>query len=371
MILSRPTATKDPNRKERSGFFNFGINKERDYFIDNLMLLLESGLGLLDSLSAIYSGTSSPRLRKIIETLREDVSSGTSLGEALAKTNLFSWKFVELISIGEEAGRLAENLRVISRQQQKEREFDAKIRSALMYPLFVTVLAALIAVSLAWFLLPKLAAIFRQLRIALPPLTRGLINMGDFFKDYGLVFFPLFVLFLGGIIYLLFFYDKTKHLGYAILFRLPGTKTLIKQNELARFGYIFGTLLSAGLPISQALISLQRVTPFDNFRQFYAYLQQRISAGHSFKSSFAEYPSINKLIPTPLQQLILAGEKSGRLPTVLLKTAEIYESKLDATTKNFGTMIEPIMLFLVWIGVMLLAISIVLPIYSLVGNIND
>jgi type IV pilus assembly protein PilC len=325
---------------------------------------------MLDSLSAIYSGTRSPRLRRIIDSIREDVSSGTSLGEALARTGLFPQKFVALIMIGEEAGKLSENLRVISRQQQKEQEFNAKVRSAMMYPLFVVIMGAIIAVSLAWFLLPKLAVVFRQLNVTLPPMTQALINIGDFFKDYGLIFFPIFLILFGAFIYFLFFDTRTRHIGYSIIFRIPGMKDLLKHNELARFGYIFGTMLSAGLPISQALLALQRATPFNNFRKFYAYLQQRISDGHSFQTSFVAYKKIDRLIPAPLQQLILAGEKSGRLPQVLLKTAEIYEVKLDNTAKNFGTMIEPALLFIVWIGVMLLAVSIVMPIYSLVGNIN-
>jgi type II secretory pathway component PulF len=240
----------------------------------------------------------------------------------------------------------------------------------MIYPTLVLSLVVIIGLGLVWFLLPRLAVIFVQLDVALPPLTRGLMALGRFFQSYGVIAVPGFVALLIFLIFFLFVNHKTRFIGQSFLFNLPVIKNLIQQREISRFGYVLGTLLEAGIPIINALQSLHRVTTFTVYRDFYIYLAKSIYEGNSFQGSFKSYKMINKLIPIPIQQMILSGERSGKLSFVLLKTGEIFENKLETTSKNLTVLLEPIMLIIVWIGVLLLALAIVMPIYSLIGNIN-
>lgn len=347
-----------------------GAGRERAYFIENLSVLLASGMSILEVLDALSADIRSGRMRRIITRMREDIESGVSLSRALGASGLFSAHAISLIRIGEESGRLSENLSLVAREEEKDRQFRSKIRSAMMYPVFVLTLTLVIGVGIAWFILPKLALVFSQLKLALPLLTRVLIGTGMFLGEWGSVVVPLFALCAAFGIYLVFFFPKTRHIGQTILFHIPGVRRLIKEIEIARFGYLLGTLLQAGLPVTEAISSLSQATYFREYRRLYEHIQKSVEEGHSFKNSFETYSHSRRLIPTPIQQLIIAGERSGTLSDALLKVHETYEAKTDTTTKDLTTILEPILLVIVWLGVVGVALAVILPIYSLVGGLQ-
>ena len=140
-------------------FRNFGLGQEKDYLIENLSLLLASGITITSALEAIKVEVKSERIKRIVDTLEEDVEAGVPLWGALERSRLFAPHVVSLIKIGEEAGRLSENLKVIAEEEQKDRTFRSKIRSAMMYPIFVFSLTVIIGIGIAWFILPRLASV--------------------------------------------------------------------------------------------------------------------------------------------------------------------------------------------------------------------
>ncbi|MBN1778636.1 MAG: type II secretion system F family protein, partial [Candidatus Buchananbacteria bacterium] len=169
---------------------------------------------------------------------------------------------------------------------------------------------------------------------------------------------------------LIFYFPKTKIIGQVILFNLPGIKRLIQEIELARFGYLLGTLLKAGLPINQALDSLVQATTSYQYKKFYRRLAISIENGNSFQKSFLNYKRLKRLIPNPIQQLVFAGEQSGGLSKILLKISQIYEVKTETTTKDLSVILEPILLVIVWLGVVSVAMAVILPIYNLIGGFD-
>jgi type II secretory pathway component PulF len=349
---------------------NFGWKKDRDMFVENMSTLVVSGMGVLDAMLAIKADVKSTHMISLIDKMSEDIESGVPLWKSMNNAKLFPEHTISLIRVGEESGKLSENLRVVSLQQAKDKEFQSKIRSALMYPVFVLGLTAVIGIGIAWFILPKLATVFGQLKIKLPLVTQVLIGTGSFLGKYGAWAVPLFLLVCGVIAYFLFSYSKTKKIGQALLFMIPGVSNLIMEVELARFGYLLGTLLQAGLPITQAIQSLEQATIFPHYKAFYKHLGVHIEDGNSFQESFASFPKLNRLIPTPMQQLIVTGEKSGNLPETLVKISALYEGKTDTSTKNLSVILEPILLVIVWLGVVAVAMAVILPIYSLVGGLQ-
>lgn len=363
-ILQRKIA----NEKKLS---TFGLSKERDQFIENLSMLVLSGMSIIGAISSIIKQTKSPGMKLILERMLLEIESGSPVWKALDKTKFFKGYTISLIRLGEESGNFAENLKVVALEEEKDREFKSKVKSALMYPIFVLGLTGIVGIGISWFILPKLAKIFYDLKLALPLITKVLLAFGLFLNKHGLVAVPLGAAVIGGISYIIFVYKKTKFLGEAVVFSIPGIKMLLMEVEVARFGYLLGTLLEAGLPVTRAIDSLASASEVIRYKKFYLALRESIDAGNSFEKSFAAYKNINALIPPPVQQLIISGEQSGNLNKTLIKVGQVLEAKSDTTTKNLTIIMEPILLVIVWVGVVAVAFAVILPIYSLVGGLNN
>jgi type IV pilus assembly protein PilC len=170
--------------------------------------------------------------------------------------------------------------------------------------------------------------------------------------------------------YILFGFPKTRTLGRRLVFHIPGISKLMYEVEIARFGYLLGTLLQAGLSVTQSLTSMERATVAPRYQKLYKYLHDSIEDGYSFKSALLKYKHANAVLPPPVQQMLIAGERSGSLPDSLSSIGAIYEEKADISTANLEAVLEPIMLIIVWVGVMGVAVAVILPIYSLVGGLG-
>ncbi|MCR4328492.1 MAG: type II secretion system F family protein [Patescibacteria group bacterium] len=348
----------------------FGLSKERDYFIENLSMLIASGMPITSALDAMALEMRSRRMKSIVADIKADIESGSPLWKALVTTNLFPDHAVSLIQLGEESGKLMENLKVVAVEQEKDRVFKSKLRSAMMYPVFVLSLTVIIGVGIAWFILPKLATVFSQLKIKLPLITKILIESGIFLGNYGQYVVPAGIVVMGLFFFFLFSFRKTKFIGQFVLFSSPGIKGLIKEVEVARFGYLLGTLLEAGLPITHVFNSLANATEVAPYRKLYFHLRDSIKDGNSLQKSFGTFRHANRLIPAPIQQLIFVGEQSGSLSTTSLKIGATFETKADTSTKNLAVILEPILLVIVWLGVVAVALAVILPIYNLIGGFN-
>lgn len=359
--------TKEPF--DITKYLSFG--KERDYFIENLSLLVSSGMPVLDAVRAIEKELKSLKMKRTVAKLVVELEEGGTLWRSLEKTEMFNDYSISLIRIGEESGRFVENIKLIAEQEEKSKQFKSKIRSASMYPVIVLVLALVVGLGIAYFILPRLALVFSQLNLDLPLATKILIGAGVFLQAHGVIVLPLIAIVLVLSFYLIFYYPKTKIVGQVILFNTPGVHTLIQEIELNRFGYLLGTLLKAGVPVTQACGSLAAAARFSHYRKFYSYLRVRFEEGYLFEESFKDYPKMDRLITGPIQQIIIAGERSGRLADTLIKISEAFETKTEQTTKNLSTVLEPILLIFIWLGVLGIAIAVILPIYSLVGGLRD
>lgn len=346
------------------------MSNGKDSFIESLSMMVGSGMDILASMSAIESETRSHRVKTMLGRLRDMVSEGSALSEALARLGMASPHAVSLIRIGERSGRLAENLAVVALQSERDRMFTAKLRSAMMYPLFVLVLALLVGAGVAWFILPRLANVFSSLHAELPAITRALIAAGNFLTVYGSIAIPAALAAIFILFFLIFGFSKTQWIGQKLLLHIPGIQRLLQEIEIARMGYLLGTLLEAGLPVVEAVRSLAECSSFAAYRTLYRTLAQMLEEGNSFERSFRALSGVRRLVPVPVQQMIVAGEQSGRLADVLQNIGRRYEAQTDTTTKNLAVILEPILLVIVWIGVMFVALAVILPIYSLIGSIH-
>lgn len=344
--------------------------KEKEYFTQNLGLLLKSAVPIGEALDSLSSSVKSRAFKKAIARMQQDIESGYSLSETFERSGVMGSQTLALVRIGEASGSLVENLQIAAQQEEKRRIFASKVRSAMIYPVFVIVLTIIVGLGVAWFLLPRLAETFAQLQVTLPPVSQALIGFGLFLKEHGIVAVPAFI---GGMLligYILFGAPGTKNIGRRLLLRMPGVGRLIREVEIAQFGYLLGTLMEAGLSVTQALTLLASTSNSPDYRNLYLHLARCIDDGYTFKESLKKYKASHRLLVPAVQQMIMAGERSGSLPDVLKSIGKTYEQKSDTTTQNLETIIEPVLLVIVAGGVMVVAIAVILPIYSLIGGLN-
>jgi len=346
-----------------------GLGKFRSPFIQNLAMMLGAGLHVTDALAALEREAKKGPMRKLVEKIRADVDNGYALWRAMDARGYFTPYSIALVRIGEESGNLAENLDNLATQDEKDHAMKQKVKMAMMYPSIVIVLTFIIAIGLSWFVLPQLVGVLVALNVKLPATTLAVIAVADFFTQHGATAVPSAFggLFLMGV---LVKFTKLQIVMQWFLLKVPGIKSLIREASIARFGIILGSLMSAGVAPVEALHSLAEVTTLWSYRRFYTKLTEHVQIGDSFSKSFQEIKGSKKVLPVSVQQIIVTGEQSGRLSEVLAKIANIYQKKAEETAQKLPIILEPMLLIVIASLVAFIAFSIIMPIYSVVGNIG-
>ncbi|MDB4978882.1 MAG: type secretion system protein [Candidatus Peribacteria bacterium] len=366
----------DRSKKKSGGFQEFlgavkylGLGKERTGIIQNLATMLNAGLPLIDSIHTLQKETKAKPIRKLLQRVVDAVESGSALWRALEAQHFFSPHAISLIRIGEEAGNLSENLQNLAAQQEKDAALSGKIKMAMIYPAIVIVLMFIIVMGLGLFVLPNLLGVLTSLNAKLPLTTVWLIKFTNMFQKYAAVMIPGII---GGALLLVILgkFTRLKVVFQWLIFKVPGIGRLARESTIARFGIILGSLLEAGVPLIEALNSLAEVTSIVSYRRFYFRLVEHVNIGDSFSKSFDSIRGSQKLLPISVQQLVATGEKSGSLAKILIKISDIYEKKANQTAEKLPIILEPMILLFIGALVGLIAFSIIVPIYSVVGSVG-
>lgn len=367
-MLKEPKKANDHKWKY---FFDLEFTHSRQYFFENLVLMMSSGIDIIEILDGLRLEVRSKNVQQMITEIKQEIQSGYPLWMVLDEHKVLPQSLLTIVRIGEESGSLVRNLQVVVKQQEKDKEFRAKLQSASLYPALIVILMTVVGIGVIFFVLPSLAGVYGSFETDLPWSTRALIAIGNFFKGDGIVLLPIFVLALLIVNFILFLFPKTKVLGQKLSFRLPVIKRMIQELELSRMGFLLGTLLENGFPVVDAIMLLHDSSSFYAYRKFYSFLGAAIESGQSFAQSFASYKDIPRLLPLQARQVIISAEKSGSLAVAFQKVGDIFEKRSEYTTKNFSILIEPILLLLVWVGVAFLALAVILPIYGLIDSVRD
>lgn len=351
------------------GISNIGLGKEKSHFVENLAILLNSGLTVVDALKTIGMEIRVKPMKKLVDRIIDEVESGIPLWMSMDNQNFFSSYALALIRIGEESGSLSKNMEYLSVQQEKDRSLKSKVKMAMIYPAIVIVLTACITLGLAWFVLPQLVGVLLSLNAELPLSTRIIIWIANFFKANGAVAVPL--TFAGMFFtYLVCRFTGLRGPTQQFIFKIPGIGTMARSATIARFGVILGSLLKAGVPLVESIKSMAEVTDTVYYRRFYFKLASEIEVGQSFAAAFASIKDTKKLLPASVQQLIITGEKSGKMSDMLMRVADIYERKAEDAAERLPVVLEPMLLIFLGGLVGTIAFSIIVPIYSIVGNVG-
>ncbi len=314
--------------------------------------------------------TRSKAMKKAVGNIVSDVENGSAFWKAMVNRHLFTPYDIAMVKIGEEAGNLAQNMQYLSEQREKDRALRQQVKLAMIYPTIVVFMMTIIVMGLGLFVLPNIVQVLFSLNVDLPITTRAVIYVTKIFSDHGAVFVPL--IFIGmALFFILGKFTRFRVVSQWLVFHIPGVGRLGREAAVARFGVVLGGLLKAGVPVVDALESLVEVTHVVTFKRFYKKLLEHVKIGDSFTKGFGTIKNSEKILPVSVQQLVIAGEKSGSLAESLMQVAKIYERKASETAKALPVILEPILLLIIGALVAAIAFAIIVPIYSVVGNVTN
>ena len=328
--------------------------------------MIDAGLSVVKCLDILQKQSRNPRLKEVIGQVKHDVGAGTSLTEALQKhPKVFSGLYVNMIRSAEAGGILDQVLDRLSGFLEKEQETRGKVKSAMTYPAVVFSFAMLMLVGLMFFVLPKFKVIFETMGLTLPLTTKIMLNSSDYLQNY----WYIALVFMAGMVVFLKVVVKTEKGRYAIdaaKLKVPVFGDLILKTAVSRFARTFGTLISSGVPVLRALEIVSDTA--GNLVVSETVGRARTSIKEGDKISTPLFAS--KVFPLMVTQMIAVGEETGRLDQMLAKVANFYDEEVDATLKALTSLIEPMMIVGLGLIVGFIAVSVISPIYSLVGSLG-
>ena len=336
--------------------------------VRNLAATIKAGLSLSEALEILVADTTKNVVKTFLLEAQLNVLNGQPLSRVFEKNSkYFSPIFVGMIKAGESSGRLDKSLEELNRHLNREYRLVKKIKAALTYPIILIVATIGIVVVMLTFVLPKLSKSFAQNNVKLPPITQILVNISNV-----LTFSPILdVIFLFGIIGGIMYFRKSatgkKFISW-LGFKIPIVNNLIKKIVLVRFSRTLGGLISGALSISEALTLTAKAVGNDKYEAAINQANVDIKNGIALSKALKNSP---KLFPNFLVSLVAVGEKTGTLDKVLKNFSDFYEDDVNIALKDLTTFLEPLLLLFMGLVVGMVALSVLLPIYSMVGTFNS
>jgi type IV pilus assembly protein PilC len=335
-------------------------------FYRQFATMVSAGLTLVSCLEILSKQTENKLLAKKIEDIKKRVEQGSTLADAFAShPEAFSKLYINMIKAGEVGGVLDDILNRMATLTEKEYELRQKVKSAMTYPGFVIGAAVVMAIFMLAFILPQFVGVFQQFGGELPLLTRILVIFTEIFNRYWYIFFAVVLL----LVFLFISYNRTKQ-GHKNIDRLklkiPIFGNLTLKTCINRFTRTLGTLIRSGVPIIQSLKISAESVGNDIIAEAVMQAADRIKEGQSISTPLEE----SKVFPPMVTQMILVGEESGELETMLLNVAQFYDQEVDRAVEQLTSVIEPILMAVVALGVGVMVIAMYLPIFSMVNLIQ-
>ncbi len=368
LIKAFPKKEKSKKRKlDISIPFLSGVSlAEKLMFTRNLQVMISSGLPLPRTLQTLADQTKNEKFKKAIFKIREKVIKGNSFSDCLtAHSDIFSELFQNMIKVGEETGNLDEVLNILSQQMEREHELKAKIKGALVYPAVIILTMIGIGILMLVMVIPKIAETFEELGIELPLTTRAVIGLGTFLTEKWylaiLIIIGLFFLFL-----LILRTKKGKEKIDSLLLKLPIISSLIKKTNSAYTIRTLSSLITAGVPIVRSLEIVSGVLGNIHYKTAISQAAKRVRRGEKLSKVFEDYKNI---YPIVVLQMIKVGEETGETSSILAKLATFFEEEVGNATKNLASVIEPVLMLIIGVVIGFFAISMIQPMYSMLGAI--
>jgi type IV pilus assembly protein PilC len=335
-------------------------------FTRHLRVMLKAGLSFSRAFKVLSEQTNNNYFKEIIQSVQEDINKGNSLADSLAKyPKVFDNLFVSMIRVGETGGNLEEVLDLLAVQLKKEHELSSKVKGAMMYPAVIIFAMVVIGSLMMIFVVPSLLKVFEEMGTELPVTTRMIIAISNTLQNYGVFVFLGFVIFC-----VLFFRAiKTpkgkKGFDYFLL-RLPVIGDVISKVNMARLSRMLSSMIASGVSIVEALEIISNTLGNVYYRDSVKKACEDVQKGVVLSEVIGQYSNLYQ----PLMiHMIEVGEETGTLEDTLRQVAEFYEGEVEQVTSNLSSIIEPVLMLVIGGAVGLFAVSMIQPMYSIMGSI--
>lgn len=338
--------------------------KQKDIaiFTRQLATMMKAGVPLLQAFDIVARGSTNPKLTRLLTDIRSDVETGTSLSASFRKHPMyFDALYCNLVEAGEAGGILEALLDRLAVYQEKTLEIKRKIKSALMYPVAVIVVAFVVLTVIMIFVIPAFKEVFRSFGADLPAPTLAVIAMSEFFVKY---WWAIFGFLGGGGYFFLESWKRSEKMQKAmdrLLLRIPIFGDLIYKSVIARWTRTLSTMFAAGVPLVEALDSVGGASGNAVFVEATEQIQKDVSTGSGLTTSMQS----TGVFPPMVLQMSAIGEESGALDHMLGKAAEFYEQEVDEMVKGLSSLMEPFIIVILGVLIGGIVVSMYLPIFKL------
>jgi type IV pilus assembly protein PilC len=336
--------------------------KDMAIFTRQLATMMKAGVPLLQAFDIVGRGNPNPSVTRLLNDIRSDVETGTSLSSAFRKYPLyFDNLYCNLVEAGEAAGILDQLLDRLAVYMEKTEAIKSKIKSALMYPISVLVVAFIVTAVIMIFVVPAFKEVFSNFGADLPAPTLAVIAISEIFVDYWWLIFGG----IGGGIY--FFMqawrrnEKMQHVMDRLMLQMPIFGVLVDKSCIARWTRTLATMFAAGVPLVEALDSVGGASGNYVYQSATVKIQQEVSTGTALTVAMTNA----NLFPSMVLQMCAIGEESGSIDHMLSKAADFYEGEVDDMVAGISSLMEPIIIVILGTIIGGIVVAMYLPIFKL------
>ncbi len=332
-----------------------------------LSTLFEAQVPALKIFTMLSSNVDNKLLGKKLNQISDDLEAGLSISGALAKhPDVFSNFYINMVKSGEETGKLTQTFAYLADYLDRQYSLTSKTRNALIYPIFIIVTFFVVMALMFVIVIPKISGIILQTGQEVPVYTKIVIAISDFSIHYGFLVI-IFLILLGIWAWRLSATEKGKIYLDKLRFSIPAVGDLFKKLYLSRIADNLDTMLTSGIPIIRSLDITAEVVGSLSYKNIIKKVADDVKAGSSLSGALGKYP---EQMPGILVQMVKVGEETGSLGQILKTLGDFYKREVDNAIDTLVGMIEPVMIVFLGLGVGILLVSILMPIYSMVGGIS-
>jgi len=339
-------------------------NNDKLGILSDLGTMLSAGIPLLESVEALLEDSKGNQ-KKFLEVLKGDLTQGKHVYFTFSKfTNVFTKVVTSIIKASEEAGTLDVTLKDLKENLKKDMEFSDKIKSALIYPLFIVCVFFAVLLMILIVVIPKVSTVFSQMHVNLPLPTKIMIDMSNMLLSQtiptvlGLAIFSFLIFFL---------YKKQKKFLLNLILKFPILSNLVKDIDLTKFSRNFYLLLNAGIPITSALELTEDIVVNNEIRMGIKHVKETVITGRKLSEGFK---SNRKIFPSMMIRISEAGERSGSLEKSMLEISDFLDYQVSGKLKTTTALLEPLLIVVVGVLVGGMMLAIIAPIYGLIGQVG-
>jgi type IV pilus assembly protein PilC len=345
----------------RFTFFQRVTPKDLVIFARQIAVMVSAAVALPKALRTSLHQTESEKLRTILSDVANEVEGGGRFSDALAKyPKVFNSFYVNMVRSGETTGKLDEVLLYLADQQERDYDMIGRVKGAMIYPIFVMILMAIIGTGMMIFVVPKLIDVFRESNVTLPITTRMLIATSDFFVHFWYLILGAVVVAVVGTRWS-YGTPGGRRFFDAALLHVPVFGKLMRYLTITRLTQGLSTLIAGGVDVVTSLKVVAGIVDNEVYRALIMHTVQEVSTG----STIASVWHGNKDLPNMVVQMVSIGEETGQLQKVLERLTGFYTREVNSMVENLSRAVEPVIMVILGVAVGIMCAAIILPMYTL------